>query len=86
MKKKSNNFLKVSINQTKVVSSCNIETFTLKLKILDQIITTDKIGGRVYDYNKSFYFDIPNGKESVIFELNACSKSYLIFETDVIYF
>ena len=52
MKKKSNNFLKVMINQSKVVSSSKIESYTLKLKIMDQLITTDKIGGKVYDYNK----------------------------------
>ena len=55
MKKKSNNFLKVTINQTKIVSSSNIESFTLKLKIMEQNITTDKIGGKVYDYNKVIF-------------------------------
>ena len=41
MKKKSNNFLRVIINQTKVVASNSIDSFTLKLKLMEQIIITD---------------------------------------------
>ena len=52
MKKKSNNFLRVIINQTKVVASNSIDSFTLKLKLMEQIIITDKIVGKLYDYNK----------------------------------
>ena len=49
------NYLKLTIHQTKIISSSYFyKTFSLKLKVLEQVLISDKISGKLFDYNKVF--------------------------------
>ena len=53
MKNKAKNYLQLTIHQTKIISQSYMDTtYTLKIKILDQTVTSSKISGKFYDYNK----------------------------------
>ena len=47
------NHLKITLHQTKIISSLFYNTiFSLKLKVLEQTLISDKISGKFFDYNK----------------------------------
>lgn len=53
MRNLAKNYLQMTIHQTKIISSLYFERiFSLKLKVLEQVLITDKISGRFLDYNK----------------------------------
>lgn len=53
MRNISKNYLKLTIHQTKIVSSAYFDkTYSLKIKVSEQSLISDKISGKFFDYNK----------------------------------
>ena len=56
MKNIAKNYMQLTIHQTKIISKTYIDaTYTLKIKILNQMVTSDKITGKYFDYNKVIF-------------------------------
>ena len=49
-------YLQMTIHKTKIISGAYINRiFTLKLKVYEQVILTEKISLILFDYNKVYY-------------------------------